>query len=260
MADEFLIKSMASSSCSTSDRNNEENLYESWMENQNQELNELQNAATLARKNQKTDTELNQLLARMVNNFQGYVNGRSRLARVDISPYFAPTWCTPLENSVLWIGGCRPSSFIRPIYALCGMEIESHLTEFLQGMEISDFGQLSGKQIMLIDKLHRKSIVEERKLSSKLASLQEDVVDQPIITAANNSENEEEPLNKHGQGMTTLLEEADELRMNTLKEILGILTPIQGVEYLASAKRIRLSLQQWGKKREQEHTNLLEIN
>lgn len=73
-------------------------------------------------------------------------------------------------------------------------------------------------------------------------------------------ENEEEPLNKHGQGMTTLLEEADELRMNTLKEILGILTPIQGVEYLASAKRIRLSLQQWGKKREQEHTNLLEIN
>lgn len=189
MANEFLIKSMASSSCSTSDRNNEENLYQSWMYNQNQELNELENAATLARENQKNDTELNQLLARMVNNFQGYVNGRSRLARVDVSPYFAPTWCTPLENSVLWIGGCRPSSFIRLIYALCGMEIESHLSEFLQGIKISDFGQLSGKQIMLIDKLHRKSIVEERKLSSKLASLQEDVVDQPIITAAKNSKN-----------------------------------------------------------------------
>lgn len=69
------------------------------------------------------------------------------------------------------------------------MEIESHLSEFLQGIKISDFGQLSGKQIMLIDKLHRKSIVEERKLSSKLASLQEDVVDQPIITAAKNSKN-----------------------------------------------------------------------
>lgn len=67
--------------------------------------------------------------------------------------------------------------------------------------------------------------------------------------------NEEEPLNKHSQGMTTLLEEADELRMNALKEILGILTPIEGVEYLASAKRIRLYLQQWGEKREQEHNN-----
>lgn len=164
MADEFLIKSMASSSCSTSDRNNEENLYQSWMYNQNQELNELENAATLARENQKNDTELNQLLARMVNNFQGYVNGRSRLARVDVSPYFAPTWCTPLENSVLWIGGCRPSSFIRLIYALCGMEIESRLTEFLQGTKLGDFGQLSGEQITMIDNSQRQIIVEERKL------------------------------------------------------------------------------------------------
>ncbi|KAH0760404.1 hypothetical protein KY290_016477 [Solanum tuberosum] len=67
-------------------------------------------------------------------------------------------------------------------------------------------------------------------------------------------ENEIEPLNKHGEDMSNLLEEVDELRMKTLKEILGILTPIQGVEYLAAAKRIRLCLKQWGKKREQELT------
>ncbi|KAH0760399.1 hypothetical protein KY290_016472 [Solanum tuberosum] len=46
-------------------------------------------------------------------------------------------------------------------------------------------------------------------------------------------ENEMEHLNKHGEDMSNLLEEVDELRMKTLKEILGILTPIQGVEYLA---------------------------
>ncbi|KAH0760392.1 hypothetical protein KY290_016465 [Solanum tuberosum] len=68
-------------------------------------------------------------------------------------------------------------------------------------------------------------------------------------------ENEIEPLNKHGEDLSNLLEEVDELRMKTLKEILGILTPIQGVEYLATAKRIRLCLQQWGKKREQEHNS-----
>lgn len=68
-------------------------------------------------------------------------------------------------------------------------------------------------------------------------------------------ENEIEPLNKHGEDMSNLLEEVDELRMKTLKEILGILTPIQGVEYLAATKRIRLCLQQWGKKREQEHNS-----
>ncbi|KAH0760396.1 hypothetical protein KY290_016469 [Solanum tuberosum] len=68
----------------------------------------------------------------MVNNFREYANYRSQLARVDVLPFFAPIWCTLLENSVLWIGGCRPSSFIRLIYALSGIEIESHITEYLQ--------------------------------------------------------------------------------------------------------------------------------
>ncbi|CAN4091939.1 unnamed protein product [Withania somnifera] len=231
---------------SSSDRNKEENLYKSWMKNQEEELKELKNAVAFARK--------------MVHNFQEYVNGRSRLARVDISPFFAPTWCTPLENSVLWIGGCRPSTFIRLIYTLCGIEIESHLSQYLQGIEIGDFGQLSAQKISMIDKLQRQIIGEERKLSSKLASLHEEVVDQPIAMAANicdteQVENEKEALNKHGEDMANLLEEADELRMKALKEILGILTPIQGVKYLAAAKKIRLCLQQWGKQKEHEHNS-----
>ncbi|XP_015160742.1 transcription factor HBP-1b(c38)-like [Solanum tuberosum] len=214
----------------------------------------------LCSKNELNDDELNELLRKMVNNFQEYANGCSRLARVDVSPFFAPTWCTPLENSVLWIGGCRPSSFIRLIYALSEIENESHIAEYLRGMKIGDFGQLFGKQITMIDKLQRQIILEEKRFSSRLASLQEDVVDQPFAMAARiydtkRGENEIEPLNKHGEDMSNLLEEVDELRMKTLKEILGILTPIQGVEYLAAAKRIRLCLQQWGKKREQEHNS-----
>nr|XP_004234088.1 protein DOG1-like 3 [Solanum lycopersicum] len=245
---------------SSSNRKNEENLYNSWMNNQQEELKELQNAIVRARKNELNDDELNELLRKMVNNFQGYANGRSRLARVDVSPFFAPTWCTPLENSVLWIGGCRPSTFIRLIYALCGIEIQSHTARYLQGMKIGEFGHLSGEQITMIDKLQRQIILEERRFSSRLASLQEDVVDQPFAMAARiydteRDENEIEPLNKHGEDMSNLLEEVDELRMKTLKEILGILTPIQGVEYLAATKRIRLCLQQWGKKREQEHNS-----
>lgn len=117
---------------SSSNRRKEENLYKSWMNNQHEEIEELQNAIVRARKNELNDVEMNELLGKMLNNFQGYVNGRSRLARVDVSPFFAPTWCTPLENSVLWIGGCRPSSFIRLIYALCGIEIESRIAEYLQ--------------------------------------------------------------------------------------------------------------------------------
>ncbi|KAM3394064.1 protein DOG1-like 3 [Capsicum galapagoense] len=247
---------------SSSDRYKQEKLYESWMNNQQEELKELQNFIIRARNSSTNDVELHELLQKIMGNFQGYVNGRNRLARVDVSPFYAPTWCTPLENSVLWIGGCRPSSFIRHIYALSGIEIESRIAEYLQGIKIGDFSQLSAKQITMIDKLQRQIIIEENKLSSRLASLQEDVVDQPIAMAAKicdrieqAGESEKEPLNKLGEDMANLLEEADELRMKSLKEILGILTPIQGVEYLAAAKRIRLCLQQWGKKREQEHNS-----
>lgn len=43
------------------------------------------------------------------------------------------------------------------------------------------------------------------------------------------------------------MEEADELRMETLKEIvLNILKPIQAVEYLEAAKRMRLCIGKWG--------------
>ncbi|KAM3239296.1 protein DOG1-like 3 [Capsicum annuum] len=200
---EFVTKpKMANSS---SDRYKQEKLYESWMNNQQEELKELQNFIIRARNSSTNDVELHELLQKIMGNFQGY---------------------------------------------------------YLQGIKIGDFGQLSAKQITMIDKLQRQIIIEENKLSSRLASLQEDVVDQPIAMAAKicdrieqAGESEKEPLNKLGEDMANLLEEADELRMKSLKEILGILTPIQGVEYLAAAKRIRLCLQQWGKKREQEHNS-----
>jgi len=50
------------------------------MNNQQEELKELQNAIVYARKNELNDDELNELLRKMVNNFQEYANGRSRLA------------------------------------------------------------------------------------------------------------------------------------------------------------------------------------
>ncbi|KAK6793266.1 hypothetical protein RDI58_006719 [Solanum bulbocastanum] len=136
---------------SSSDRKKEENLYNSWMNNQQEELKELQNDIVRARENELNGDELNELLRKMVNNFQEYANDRIRLARVDVSPFFAPTWCTPLENS---------------------------------GMKIGGFGELSGNQITMIDKLQREIILEERRLSSRLAILQADVVDQPFAMAA----------------------------------------------------------------------------
>ncbi|XP_016504323.1 protein DOG1-like 3 [Nicotiana tabacum] len=257
---------MTSTSSSTrTDRKEEESLYETWMNLQREELTELEHAVTQARNGHMNDQELTKLIQKITNNFQEYSNNRKRLAQIDASPFFAPTSCTPLENSVLWIGGCRPSSFIRFIYALCGIEIESHLTEFLQGTKIGEFGELTAKQISMVDELQGKTIKEERELCSRLASLQEHIVDQPVasklkkdnVDEGNYCENADELLDEHIHEMATVVEEADDLRMKTLQEITSLLTPAQAVEYLAAAKRMRLCFQQWGKKRDREHTNKL---
>ncbi|XP_009758860.1 protein DOG1-like 3 [Nicotiana tabacum] len=259
---------MASTSSSTrTNRKEEESLYETWMNLQREELTELEQAATQARNGHINDQELTKLIQKITNNFQEYSNNRKRLAQIDAPTFFAPISCTPLENSVLWIGGCRPSSFIRFIYSLCGIEIESHLTEFFQGTKIGELSDLTAKQITMVDELQGKTITEERELCSRLSSLQANIVDQPLPSKLKKdngddqgdqySENAYERLDEQIHEMATVVEEADELRMKTLQEITSLLTPAQAVEYLAAAKRLRLCFQQWGKKRDHEHTNKL---
>ncbi|MCE3051349.1 hypothetical protein HAX54_049547 [Datura stramonium] len=243
-------------------RTSEECLYETWTSLQREEVKELEQAVARTRKGEADEHQLTQLIKKMVQHYQDYANNRCRLARTNVSPLFAPTSCTPLENSVLWIGGCRPSSFIRFAYALCGMDIESRLADFLQGRKVGNLGELTTEQVAMIDALQAKTIKEENKLTSRLASLQEDIVDQPLVSKANKElgdsthnhhecGNADEALDEHAQHMADVMEAADELRMKTLKEIVfTILLPVQAVEYLAAAKRMRLCFQQWGKKRE----------
>ncbi|WMV15838.1 hypothetical protein MTR67_009223 [Solanum verrucosum] len=231
--------------------------YETWMNLQRKETIEVEQAALEAKKGLKNENQLTQLIEKTVQNFQDYANNRSRLARTDVSPLFAPTSCTPLENLVRWIAGCRPSSLIRFAYVLCGIDIESHLTEFLQGKKLGDLGELTNKQMNMIDALQAKTIREENNLSSRLASLQEDIVDQPFAgKTKNDCENADEALDEHNRYMAGVLKDADELRMNTLKEIvLNILKPLQAVEYLAAAKRLKHCFKIWGQKRDQPRTN-----
>ncbi|KAG8365543.1 hypothetical protein BUALT_Bualt18G0116000 [Buddleja alternifolia] len=243
----------------TSDNRKETCIYGQWIDLQHKELSQLNHAIALHTKGFTTDAELSQLIQEIMNNFLDYAQKRCVMARSDVSAYLSPTWCTSLQRSVLWIGGCRPSSFVRLIYALCGLEIESQLTEFLRGARTGDLGGLSGWQIPMVDELRGKTIREERKLSSRMADLQEDVVDHPLAKIAlesnrcGSSGDVEAALDKHGEAMAEILEEADRLRLNTLKELISILTPRQAAEFLSAGKKISLCLRDWGRKRDLDH-------
>ncbi|KAL0398456.1 UNVERIFIED_CONTAM: protein DELAY OF GERMINATION 1 [Sesamum radiatum] len=235
--------------------------FREWMTLQEQDLSELLQSLRLNNADGHDHTaELSQLVEKNIRHFQEYVGRRVSLAREDVCPYFSPTWCTSLEGSMLWAGGCRPSIFIRLVYALSGKEISSRLEEYLRGNRTGGLGELSSSQINSINSLQLKTIREEEKLSSKLASMQEEMADQPIAIIAKElaahseaSTEADEALNTLAVSMTSMLEEADNLRLNTLKELTSILTPVQAVDLIATAKKLHLCIHAWGRRRDQEH-------
>ncbi|KAF3533130.1 hypothetical protein DY000_02037365 [Brassica cretica] len=61
----------------------------------------------------------------------------------------------------------------------------------------------------------------------------------------------EEALDKNEEGMTVLMAEADKLRLDTIRTIVEVLTPVQVAALLISLKRLHVSLHEWGRGREE---------
>uniref|UniRef100_A0A5B7BYH6 Putative transcription factor HBP-1b(C38)-like isoform X1 n=1 Tax=Davidia involucrata TaxID=16924 RepID=A0A5B7BYH6_DAVIN len=229
--------------------------YQNWIAQQHQDLEELLRALT---SDPHDDNKLQLLTEKSIKHFQEYLDNRALLAQHDAPSFLSPSWCTTFENSFLWIGGCRPSLSIRLVYSLSGSELEANLTEFLQGERTGNLGEISAHQLNLINSLHCKTIREEDKLSTRMASLQEDIADEPLVMIAKNSSQVGESsvdvyraLDTHALALASILVDADKLRLSTLKELMDILTPLQAVDLLAASKKLHLSMHEWGKRRDQ---------
>lgn len=117
-------------------------------------------------------------------------------------------------------------------------------------------GDLSAQQLSAVNILQLKTVKEEEKLTSRLASLQEDIADQPLAAIARGarqigetSDEAEKALDDHELSMANILEEGDKLR---LKSLLNILTLKRGVEFLEAIKKLHLCLHEWGHEERQE--------
>ncbi|MFS7921573.1 putative transcription factor TGA like domain-containing protein [Helianthus anomalus] len=230
--------------------------YQNWMAQQKVDHDELLQGLT----NFPTDLDYLQLITKKaINHFENYHTVRAQLAKHDGLSFLAPTWGTTFENSSLWIGGCRPSLIIRLVYVLCGSQINAHLAEVLDGVTRGNLGDLSNFQLKSVDALHIKTIKEEDKLTSALASVQEKVADEPIALLAYNckkvgesSEGEavDKAMDTHAFDVYKIIIEADKLRLDILKRMIDILTPLQAVELLLVSKKLNLCLHEWGKRRD----------
>ncbi|KAI3860906.1 hypothetical protein MKX03_033591 [Papaver bracteatum] len=233
--------------------------YQNWMVQQQEDLEEL---VEVYHENPNDEQKLRFIIDKTIKHFEEYTDKRSQLAVDDAPSFFSPTWLTSAENCYLWLGGCRPSLSIRLVYSLCGSELEAHLTEFLQGVRTGNLGELSADQLGLVSDLQCRTINEEEILSSKMASLQENMADNQLIALANNWDHDSstaadqstwqevrQALDSHAKALASILVEADQLRLITLKELIGILTPYQAVDFLVASKKLHICIHQWGLRR-----------
>ncbi|KAK9165716.1 hypothetical protein Scep_000907 [Stephania cephalantha] len=220
------------------------------MSQQQDDLNQLTQAlqqSDLPREAAADDEDLHRLVRTSLDHFQEYADQRAHLAHLPSSAgpsLLSPAWCSPLENSCLWLGGCRPSLFVRLVYSLSGSDLEARLPEFFRGVRRGNLGEISARQLFMLNELHCRAIREEERVTGRLASVQESMADWPC------------PREEMGTAVVDsaaalggVVEEADRIRIDIFKElVLGILTPLQAVELLAAGKRLHLSLHDWCKR------------
>ncbi|KAM0888697.1 hypothetical protein ACQ4PT_028176 [Festuca glaucescens] len=272
-----------------------------WIVGQEAGLGELVAAAASAAAGRATDEDLRAVVERCMRGYEEYATSRRAMAREDGAAFFAPPWCTAFENAVLWLGGCRPSLTIRLLYSLSGEGLEAHIEELLDGRRRGEGGGFSGgtgmgllgitpAQLDQINDLHHRTLREEGLLTDRLATLQEDIADRPLLPIVREREcaaaaaaaalagrhgsancnglpgrleaggspggvdaEVDAAMESYRAGLAKLLEEADELRMSTARVLATeILTPRQAVEMLVAGKQLHLSVRDWSRRKERE--------
>ncbi|KAL7141914.1 hypothetical protein ABFS83_08G086600 [Erythranthe nasuta] len=213
---------------------------------------------------------LRPLLERVVQHYEHYYSAKSRWAKNDILSMFNPTWRSSLEDAFLWIGGWRPSMAFHLLYSKSGLQLEARgLDDLILGLTNGDLSDLSTSQLGRVDELQKVTLREEKEITEKLAKLQETVADSSMVElshavseliqeeeggrVAEQEERVEAALAPKEEGLVGVLEKADELRMKTLKGVIDILSPTQGVHFLIAAAELHLRVHDWGKKRDARH-------
>ncbi|KAK4381842.1 protein DOG1-like 4 [Sesamum angolense] len=203
-------------------------------------------------------------ITEVIEHYEQYYHVKSGWAKNDVLLMFNQSWRSSLEDSFLWIGGWRPSMAFHLLYSKSGLQLEARLHELRQGLTVNDLGGLSQTQLNQVNGLQRGTIREEKEITEKLAKQQEKVADASMVELSHAvtelirggdqpgrivaDERIEATLAAKEEGFTPILKRADDLRLKTLRELINILTPSQGVHFLIAAAELHMRLHEWGKK------------
>ncbi|XP_072984611.1 protein DOG1-like 3 isoform X2 [Typha latifolia] len=216
--------------------------FEQRMSEQSRDLADLRRAAG---NSDDADGSLRHLVERVVGHYEYYYRAKAASARCDVLPMFSPTWTSSTENLFLWAGGWRPSTAFHLLYSKSGLQLEAELDQILL--------------LNRIDQCHRRTLSREKEISEEAATVQEEVAKMVEIAAhvpggGKDAEMEGEMAGKR-EGMRRVLEKADELRLETIKAVVGILRPIQAVHFLIAAAELHLAVHGFGKRKDRAESD-----
>nr|KYP51352.1 Transcription factor TGA6 [Cajanus cajan] len=184
-----------------------------------------------------------------------YYAEKSLAAEKDPLAVFLSPWATALERSLHWISGWRPTTAFHLVYTESSLLFESHIIDILQGHRTGDLGDLSPAQLRRFSDLQCLThffshanisqllvilfwkVKEENALTEELSEWQ-DSVSEIMGPGAAFSE-------KIGR-LVRIIKRADNLRLRTLRSVVGLLSPQQAIEFLIASAELLLGIRGWG--------------
>ncbi|KAL7159926.1 hypothetical protein ABFS83_01G060700 [Erythranthe nasuta] len=234
--------------------------FDFWMLEQNYQLQELVSATKEWGGN---SVLVRDVVEQVVHHYEHYYKTKSMWAKQDILSMFSPTWTSSLEKAFIWVGGWRPTTAFHLLYSKCSLQLEAAFEDYHHlpsGLNTGDLGDLSHSQMVRVDELHKSTLRKEKMITEKLAKKQETIADSSMVGLTTElmvrmEEHDQQvtvdaALASKENGLVGILQMADDLRLKTLKELILILSPIQGAYFLIAAAELHLKIHQWGKKRD----------
>ncbi|XP_006643777.1 protein DOG1-like 3 [Oryza brachyantha] len=228
--------------------------FECWISEQSRDLAALRSAASASPA--PPDVDLRGLVDRVLGHYEYYYRTKSAAASNDVLCMFSPSWTSTTENLYLWCGGWRPTAALHLLYSKSGAQLEAQLPMFLTGGSLgtNDLGDLSAEQLQAADQLQRSTVRKEREIENAVASAQESLATVKMVALAGGGgmdvEAMETEMKSKAEGMKRVLEMADGLRLETMREVVALLRPSQAVHFLIAAAELHLAVHEFGRRRD----------
>ncbi|CAL5420622.1 unnamed protein product [Camellia sinensis] len=192
--------------------------YARWMEEHNQQINELRAAVN----SHAIDTELGTIVDSVITQFDDVFRLKGNAAKADVFHILSGMWKTPAERCFMWIGGFRSSELLKLL--------------------VNQLEPLTEQQLMAIYNLQQSSQQAEDALSQGMEALQQSLSETLASGSSSgpsgSSGNVANYMGQMAMAMGKLgtlegfVRQADSLRQQTLQQMHRILTTRQSARAL----------------------------